>query len=47
MNAVPVDVGIGVAEPYQLDLSLVAAVLPYRTALVSLILAGLNISSDD
>jgi uncharacterized protein (TIGR02058 family) len=46
-EAMEVDVEIGVAEPDQVDTSLVAAVLPYGTARVSVVKGGLDIPSED
>ena len=46
-EAMQVDVEIGVAEPDQVDTSLVAAVLPYGTASVSVVKGGLDIPSED
>ncbi|MFT6304253.1 MAG: hypothetical protein ACJAY2_003453 [Pseudomonadales bacterium] len=42
-----VDVEIGVAEPDQVDTSVVAAVLPYGRANVSVVKGGLDIPSED
>jgi uncharacterized protein (TIGR02058 family) len=46
-EAMEIDVEIGVAEPDQVDTSLVAAVLPYGTARVSVVKGGLDIPSED
>lgn len=46
-DAMEVDVEIGVAEPDQVDTSVVAAVLPYGKASVSVVKGGLDIPSED
>ena len=46
-DAMEVDVEIGVAQPDQVDKSVVAAVLPYGRASVTVVKGGLDIPSED
>ena len=46
-DAMEVDVEIGVAQPEQVDTSIVANVLPYGRAKVNVVKGGLDIPSED
>lgn len=46
-ESMQVDVEIGVAQPDKVDKAEVAAVLPYGSAQVTVVLGGLDIPSDD
>ncbi len=46
-EAMEVDVEIGVAQPNKVDKAVVAAVLPYGRAQVSVVLGGLDIPNED
>ena len=46
-EAMEVDVEVGVSKPELVDIAVVAAVLPYGKALVSVVKGGLDIPSDD
>ena len=46
-DAMQVDVEVGVAEPEQVDVAEVAAVLPYGVANVTVVEGGLDVAKDD